>query len=75
MTGNTVIDALLAAVRRVREAPPDIPGLTATLGERNLPLVPQNPGPWRHAAEFLSRRVSSPCILVATHPISARSSQ
>lgn len=39
VTGNTVIDALLAAVRRVREAPPDIPGLTATLGERRLLLV------------------------------------
>lgn len=42
VTGNTVIDALLAAVRRVREQPPDVPGLALdpkSLGGRRLLLV------------------------------------
>ena len=39
VTGNTVIDALLAAVRRVRREPPEIPGLGALDPGRRLVLV------------------------------------
>ncbi len=42
VTGNTVIDALLAAVEKIREAPPEIPGLPSDLlndCERSLVLV------------------------------------
>lgn len=39
VTGNTVIDALLAAVRRVRREPPEVPGLPPLDPNRRLVLV------------------------------------
>lgn len=39
VTGNTVIDALLAAVEKVKINPPNIPGLNQSLIDSNRPMV------------------------------------
>ena len=62
ITGNTVIDALFIALKKIKEKPPEIPGITNTLLVRNNSKIVLITG---HRRENFGKGFESICIAIS----------